>query len=105
MDLMAMSATKKRKLWGTRIAYVAQSSAASFNPAHTLIRQFTEVPLQHGIAGKAKAEKKAVRLYDRLNLPQPEMIGAQVPPSGLGGSAPAGHGGHGHGRRPGYHYF
>ena len=85
MDLMAMSATEKRKLWGTRIAYVAQSSAASFNPAHTLIRQFTEVPLQHGIAGKAKAEKKAVHLYDRLNLPQPEMIGRRYPHQVSGG--------------------
>ena len=85
MDLMAMGATKKRKLWGTRIAYVAQSSAASFNPAHTLIRQFTEVPLQHGIAGKAKAEKKAVHLYDRLNLPQPEMIGRRYPHQVSGG--------------------
>ncbi|WP_300670587.1 ABC transporter ATP-binding protein [Desulfoluna sp.] len=85
MDLMEMTAAQKRKLWGTRIAYVAQSSAASFNPAHTLIRQFTEVPLQHGIAGKARAEKKAVKLYDRLNLPQPEQIGRRYPHQVSGG--------------------
>lgn len=85
MDLVAMDASEKRKLWGTRIAYVAQSSAASFNPAHTLIRQFTEVPLQHGIAGKARAEKKAVKLYDRLNLPQPETIGRRYPHQVSGG--------------------
>lgn len=85
MDLMAMSPSKRRKLWGPRIAYVAQSSAASFNPAHTLIRQFTEVPLQHGIAGKSRAEEKAVKLYDRLNLPQPDQIGHRYPHQVSGG--------------------
>ncbi len=85
MDLLTMNASARRKLWGTRIAYVAQSSAASFNPAHTLIRQFTEVPLQHGIAGKARAEKKAVKLYDRLNLPHPEEIGRRYPHQVSGG--------------------
>ncbi|VVS94124.1 ABC transporter ATP-binding protein [Desulfoluna spongiiphila] len=85
MDLMAMSPSRRRKLWGTRIAYVAQSSAASFNPAHTLIRQFTEVPVQHGIAGKARAEEKAVSLYDRLNLPQPDQIGYRYPHQVSGG--------------------
>ncbi|VFQ44491.1 ABC transporter ATP-binding protein [Desulfoluna butyratoxydans] len=85
MDLITMSPSKRRKLWGPRIAYVAQSSAASFNPAHTLIRQFTEVPLQHGIAGKARAEEKAVKLYDRLNLPQPDQIGHRYPHQVSGG--------------------
>ncbi|SCX97570.1 ABC transporter ATP-binding protein [Desulfoluna spongiiphila] len=85
MDLMAKSPSRRRKLWGTRIAYVAQSSAASFNPAHTLIRQFTEVPVQHGIAGKARAEEKAVSLYDRLNLPQPDQIGYRYPHQVSGG--------------------
>src|SRR6266576_1327205 len=37
MDLLRVGADKKRELWGTRIAYVAQSAAASFNPAHKLI--------------------------------------------------------------------
>jgi peptide/nickel transport system ATP-binding protein len=32
-----------------RIAYVAQSAAASFNPAHRLIKQYAEAPVQHGI--------------------------------------------------------
>ena len=29
----------------SRIAYVAQSAAASFNPAHKLIDQYTETPV------------------------------------------------------------
>ncbi len=33
---------QKRELWGSRIAYVAQSAAAAFNPAHKLIDQTIE---------------------------------------------------------------
>ena len=36
-----------REIRGVRIAYVAQSAAASFNPAHRLIRQYAEAPVQH----------------------------------------------------------
>ena len=38
-DLLTLREAEKRKLWGTRIAYVAQSAAAAFNPAHRLIEQ------------------------------------------------------------------
>ena len=40
-ELTEQSETTLRKLRGVRIAYVAQSAAASFNPAHQLIDQFS----------------------------------------------------------------
>ena len=42
IDLVKASEDEKRALWGSRIAYVAQSAAASFNPAHKIIDQHTE---------------------------------------------------------------
>ncbi|TIX97928.1 MAG: ABC transporter ATP-binding protein, partial [Mesorhizobium sp.] len=42
IDLLAMSETARRRLRGSRIAYVAQSAAASFNPAHRLLDQTVE---------------------------------------------------------------
>jgi len=48
MDLATMSEAQKRPLWGTRIAYVAQSAAASFNPAHRLIEQTVEATNRAG---------------------------------------------------------
>ncbi len=39
IDLRAASEEERRLLRGSRIAYVAQSAAASFNPAHKLIDQ------------------------------------------------------------------
>ncbi len=85
MELTEMSAAERRKLRGARIAYVAQSAAASFNPAHRLIHQFAELPVQHGVMSYEEAEKKAIELYRRLDLPEPEKIGYRYPHQVSGG--------------------
>ena len=85
IDLRAASEEEKRKLRGARIAYVAQSAAASFNPAHKLIDQYTEMPVQHGVMRKAEAEAEAKVLYRRLQLPEPETIGFRYPHQVSGG--------------------
>ncbi|MDJ0980650.1 MAG: ABC transporter ATP-binding protein [Kiloniellales bacterium] len=85
IDLMAASEDTKRRLRGARIAYVAQSAAASFNPAHKLIDQFTETPVQHGVKGRGEAEADAKDLYRRLQLPEPETIGFRYPHQVSGG--------------------
>ena len=40
-DLASLRDSEKQKFWGNRMTYVAQSAAASFNPAHRLIDQTT----------------------------------------------------------------
>ena len=85
IDLTATSEDDKRKLRGTRIAYVAQSAAASFNPAHKLIDQYTEMPVQHGVLDRGEAESDAVDLFRRLKLPEPETIGFRYPHQVSGG--------------------
>jgi peptide/nickel transport system ATP-binding protein len=74
-----------RKIMGVRIAYVAQSAAASFNPAHRLIKQYAEAPIQHNIMSFSEAEKEAVDIYGRLLLPDPEHIGYRYPHQVSGG--------------------
>jgi peptide/nickel transport system ATP-binding protein len=85
IDLMAATETEKRKLWGSRIAYVAQSAAASFNPAHRLIDQTVEATVDHGISGEADAKKDASGLYESLQLPDPGNIGTRYPHQVSGG--------------------
>jgi peptide/nickel transport system ATP-binding protein len=85
MDLTRVPENTRRKLRGVRISYVAQSAAASFNPAHRLVHQFAEVPIQHGIMKFHEAEEKAVGLYRRLELPEPERIGYRFPHQVSGG--------------------
>ena len=84
-DLLRASAAKRRRIMGRRIAYVAQSAAASFNPVHKLINQFTEGPLIHGLSGRKEARDDAVQLYRRMRLPHPEEIGFRYPHEVSGG--------------------
>lgn len=85
IDLVGASAKTKRSLLGSRIAYVAQSAAASFNPAHRLIDQYTEAPFQHGTSSRDEAARDAVDLYQRMRLPDPETIGFRYPHQVSGG--------------------
>lgn len=84
-ELTAQSETTLRKLRGVRIAYVAQSAAASFNPAHQLIDQFSEIPVVHNVKNRQEAEADAKDLYRRVLLPDPEGIGYRYPHQVSGG--------------------
>ena len=84
-ELTKQSETDLRKLRGVRIAYVAQSAAASFNPAHQLIDQFSEIPVVHGVKNRQDAEADAKQLYRRVLLPDPEGIGYRYPHQVSGG--------------------
>ena len=85
MELFGQSDEFLRKIRGVRIAYVAQSAAASFNPAHRLIKQYAEAPIRHGLMNFSEAGKKAVDIYRRLLLPDPEGIGYRYPHQVSGG--------------------
>ena len=84
-ELTKQSETYLRNLRGVRIAYVAQSAAASFNPAHQLIDQFSEIPVVHGVKNRQDAEADAKELYRRVLLPDPEGIGYRYPHQVSGG--------------------
>ncbi|MGI9333202.1 MAG: ABC transporter ATP-binding protein [Gammaproteobacteria bacterium] len=85
MELTGASREQRRRLRGSRIAYVAQSAAASFNPAHRLIDQYCEAPVEHGRMQRPEAESDAIDLYHRLQLPNPEEIGFRYPHQVSGG--------------------
>jgi len=85
VDLVNASAAVKRGLLGKCIAYVAQSAAASFNPAHRLIDQHIEAPVQHGVSSRAESAADGIELYRRLRLPNPEEIGFRYPHQVSGG--------------------
>lgn len=85
IDLLNASAEQLRDLRGKRIAYVAQSAAANFNPAHKLIDQFTEAPVLHGYSNRSAAEADAKELFGRLRLPNADTIGFRYPHQVSGG--------------------
>jgi peptide/nickel transport system ATP-binding protein len=85
IDLRKASEAAKRDLRGARIAYVAQSAAASFNPAHKLIDQYCEAPVVHDVMSRDAAERDAIDLYRRMQLPDPDGIGFRYPHQVSGG--------------------
>ena len=85
VDLAKLSDAEKRKFWGNRMTYVAQSAAASFNPAHRLIAQTTASTIRAGLKDRSEAYSDARILYDALNLPDPEHIDDRYPHQVSGG--------------------
>ncbi|MBB3005038.1 peptide/nickel transport system ATP-binding protein [Paraburkholderia tropica] len=84
-DVLALSARELAALRGRRVAYIAQSAAAAFNPSRTILDQVIESALIHHTMSKAAAQAKAIELFRALALPQPETIGRRYPHQVSGG--------------------
>jgi peptide/nickel transport system ATP-binding protein len=84
-DVRKLTADGRRKLRGPRISYIAQSAAASFNPAMTLMQQVTESAIRHGVLDAKAARAEAISLFKQLDLPDPEHIGERYPHQVSGG--------------------
>ncbi|ESY29623.1 ABC transporter ATP-binding protein [Mesorhizobium sp. C386A] len=84
-DILKQGRNGIRKLRGHEVCYVAQSAAAAFNPTRRLMDQVIETCLKHGIANRAEAERRAVSLFKKLSLPDPDSIGKRYPHQVSGG--------------------
>lgn len=84
-DILKDGNRKVRRLRGREVCYVAQSAAAAFNPAHKLMDQVVEATLKHGVSSRREAEARAVELFRKLSLPDPENIGKRYPHQVSGG--------------------
>ena len=85
VQILEQTPEQIREVRGVRMSYVAQSAAASFNPAHKLIEQYAETPVQHGVLKYQQAAKNARAIYARLELPDPDKIGNRYPHQVSGG--------------------
>ncbi len=84
-DILTLSPAERRALRGPGVAYIAQSAAASFNPAMTLFEQVCEIPVRHGLMSPAAAREVAIGLFRELDLPDPENFGRRYPHQVSGG--------------------
>ncbi|MEX3957507.1 ABC transporter ATP-binding protein [Trinickia sp. EG282A] len=84
-DVRALSAKGLAALRGRKVAYIAQSAAAAFNPSRSIMDQVIESALIHGTLGKRAAQAKAIELFRALALPEPETIGRRYPHQVSGG--------------------
>jgi peptide/nickel transport system ATP-binding protein len=84
-DVRTMTREERQDLRGHGVAYIAQSAAASFNPALTLYEQICEIALRRGLMKEEEAKAEAVRLFKELELPNPETFGERYPHQVSGG--------------------
>lgn len=84
-DILSLDAEQLPKIRGSKVAYIAQSAAAAFNPSRTIMHQVIEGALIHGLMRRAEAEQKAIELFRSLALPDPEHIGERYPHQVSGG--------------------
>jgi len=84
-DVLAAAPAELRDLRGRRVAYVAQSASASFNPALRVIDQVIEGVCVRRLMSRKAAREKAVGLFRALALPSPEAIGERYPHQVSGG--------------------
>lgn len=84
-NLRQVSPEAIRALRGKVVTYVSQSAAASFNPAKKLMSQVIEACLRHNICSRFEAEARAIRLFEKLSLPDPETICDRYPHQVSGG--------------------
>jgi len=84
-DVLTMDPLDQRALRGHKVAYLAQSAAATFNPAITIGEQVTESAVLHGVLTQEEATRRATVLYHALELPDPDLLGRRYPHQVSGG--------------------
>ena len=84
-DLTQLTTEELRRYRGEKVAYLAQSAVAAFNPSLKINEQVTEVPVLHGSKTREEANQRALELYRALELPNPETIGDRYPHQVSGG--------------------
>jgi peptide/nickel transport system ATP-binding protein len=84
-DVAAMNSGGLQAIRGCEVAYVAQSAALAFNPAHPLMDQIVESAVLHGRSTRKQAEERALELFKTLRLPDPANFGRKYPHQVSGG--------------------
>lgn len=84
-DLLKLPKRQLRSLRGTRIAYVAQSAAMAFNPAHRILDQTVENAVHDMAMPRKEANANALGLFRELQLPDVEQLAHRYPHQVSGG--------------------
>ncbi|MBV8826336.1 MAG: ABC transporter ATP-binding protein [Hyphomicrobiales bacterium] len=83
-DLVAMPAERRRALIGREIAFVPQEPLAALNPVLTIGQQMGEHLTRLGLASSQR-RTEALRLIERVHLPDPPAVLARYPHQLSGG--------------------
>jgi peptide/nickel transport system ATP-binding protein len=84
-DILAQSDESLRKLYGNRLAMIFQDPMTSLNPLFTVGFQLTETYMQHVERSRAKAERRALELLEKVGIRSPKERFGQYPHQLSGG--------------------
>ena len=84
-NIITLNKAELADIRGRKVAYVAQSAAAAFNPSKRIMDQVIESASLHSVMSSEAAKIKAIDLFKQLSLPSPETIGERYPHEVSGG--------------------
>jgi peptide/nickel transport system ATP-binding protein len=73
-DLMKLSPSEMRRIWGAKITMVHQDPGAAVNPSLLVGDQIAEVARVHLHMSKSEARAKAIEMLNKVRMPDPESV-------------------------------
>ena len=84
-EMTALSTDRLREMRRRKVAYLAQSAAAYFNPSLQIMEQVIEATAFDGETSPDEARQRALQLFRALELPDADRIGDRYPHQVSGG--------------------
>ena len=85
LNFRSLPADKMRSYRGNEVAMIFQEPMTSLNPVYTCGNQVMEVIMLHQKVSKKEAKKKTIKLFEQVQLPDPERIFSVYPHQISGG--------------------
>jgi len=85
LDLINLSAAKRRQLLGKRIAFVPQEPMTALNPVLSIGSQFNEHLQRLGVRGASRRRELAIQNLADVHLPEPKSLLGKYPHQLSGG--------------------
>ncbi|MFK5688758.1 ABC transporter ATP-binding protein [Ornithinimicrobium sp. LYQ92] len=85
LDLLSMDERTRRRTIGSRVAMVFQDALTALNPVHPVGRQIAELYRVHRGMSRAAARQAAVRMMDRVRIPDAARRAGDYPHQFSGG--------------------
>jgi len=73
-DLLKKSQAEMRSIRGRRISMIFQDPSASLNPVFTVGEQIIQIIRRHNSISARNARKKALELFEAVELPEPQRL-------------------------------
>jgi ABC-type dipeptide/oligopeptide/nickel transport system ATPase component len=84
-DIVHIPETEKRMLRGNEISMIFQEPMTSLNPVFTVEQQITEVMRRHRGLSRKEARNEALRMLERVKMPEPGLRLREYPHQLSGG--------------------